>query len=343
VLALQRRVGNRATTEFIAVQRNKGDAQKFAERHGLVLGDSVNRKTVERFVYDSREPKNKRLRAGLLQAWNRRYRRAQRIPVPDDLVGLMPRFEEDSSGDEARPSPAQKRRDVMDLSGYDSGNEKKMPHEDLERVRRNISDDEAEELGAKIYRDADRVTILLSTGYVANKYLGRSNFIKGPGSGSRSAYPKLIPRVSEAVGGDAKLASLLETGLMRMPEFEAAISAAPAAVKDQVQFVLVLMINEIVGRSTSNLVEIMATLQKTKANQDDDQLLRRMLERCLFAPKGGQKLSRVGHGDLQVEKLKSSLRKVLDRNAGLYYSLAKNRRRLGRRAAQQVQAPLRAI
>ena len=194
-----------------------------------------------------------------------------------------------------------------------------------------MSADEAEELGAPKYRKADTVAILLSTGYSATKSMGKSNLIKGRGQGRSSAYPNLIPRVSKAVGGEAVLAGLLEKGLMDMPEFAAAIQSAPAPVQNQVQFVLVLLINEIVGRSTSNLIEIMATLQKTKdqptpqgrgkKGPKKNQLLRRMLERCLFAPKGGQQLSRIGHGELD-EKLRVSLGTVLARNRVLYQSLA---------------------
>jgi hypothetical protein len=206
-----------------------------------------------------------------------------------------------------------------------------MPDARHERARDLVSDEEAEELGAPKYREADTVTILLRTGYSATKAMGKSNFIKGRGQGRSSAYPNLIPRVSNAVGGEAILAGFLEKGLMDMPEFEAAIKSAPEAVQNQVQFVLVLLINEIVGRSTSNLIEIIATLQKTKdqparrggakKGAQKNQLLRRLLERCLFAPKGGQQLSRIGHGELD-DKLRQSLSTVLVRNRVLYQSLA---------------------
>jgi hypothetical protein len=224
---------------------------------------------------------------------------------------------------------------VVDVGQYDSDHEKRMKRRRLEKLRREASDNEAYQFDAEEYREAPRIAIMLSTGYTATKYFGKRNYITGPGRGKSSAYRNLIPTVSKAAGGDAKLAALLEKGLMNMPEFAQAISGIPSALKDQVQFVLVLMINEIVGRSTSNLVDIMATLQKTKREGEippgetkreaelppgDDSLLRRMLRRCLFAAKGGQKLSRIGHGELS-ESLDATKQKVLDGNEVLYESL----------------------
>jgi hypothetical protein len=366
LLAVQRYAGNRAANQLINAQRLPADAQRFATRHELVLGTqaddaqvgrrpggggsssvrpAITPDAVDRFVRD--RTKDKQLRAGLLKAWNKNNDLLA-LDVPRDLRDLVAPPKPDSSGaDRRRASRGRKRaRDamdvhgqpVMDVGGYDSGNEKRMKRNKLEKLRAEVSDNEAPEFDAEEYRRAPRVAILLDTGYTALKYFGQRNFITGPGRGKSSAYPNLIPTVSAAVGGDAKLAALLETGLMNMPEFAQAISGIPSVVKNQVQFVLVLMINEIVGRSTSNLIEIVATLQKTKrqakTQPSDDELLRRMLERCLFAPKGGQKLSRIGHGELS-EKLQGSLQKVLARNEALYYSLGNN---LGARSHEDMLA-----
>lgn len=355
LLAVQRYAGNRAANQLITAQRLPADAQKFAIRHKLVLGTQaddagvtegrssgrrsssvrpvVTIDAVDRFVRD--RSNDKQLRAGLLQAWNKNNDLLA-LDVPRDLRDMVER-PKPNPGEADRPKqrPRKRTRDatdvygepVMDVGGYDSANERRMKRRRVEKLRGRVSDDEAPEFDAYEYRRAPRVAILLSTGYSALKYFGQRNFITGPGRGKSSAYPNLIPTVSAAVGGDATFAALLEKGLMNMPEFAQAISGIPSDVKDQVQFVLVLMINEIVGRSTSNLIEIMATLQKTKREArtppSDDQLLRRMLERCLFAPKGGQKLSRIGHGELS-ENLQGSLQKVLARNEALYHSLGAN-------------------
>ncbi len=329
VMALQRDAGNRATSELITLQRSEVDAGNFAERHGLELGYSVNRRTVKAFVED--RSKDKGLRRGLLDAWNRDYRRPLRIPVPPDLAGRAAPFDPGAT-DDAEDRRGMKRAAPVDLS-FDRKNTKKMRPADHIRVRRDISDDEGEDLDVEQYREADEAAILLSSGYTASKSNGTGNWVSGPGRGKSTRYPDIVPRVSEAVGGDTKLAALLEKGLLNMPAFEMAISDVPAKVKDQVRFVLVLMINEVIGRSTPNLVDIMATLQHTQKVADDKSLADRLLEQCLFAPAGGQAASRIGHGDLDPDTLSDQLQQVLANNQAMYYSLAEN---LGARTPDQL-------
>jgi hypothetical protein len=324
-MVLQLRVGNRAVSELIALQRTKDDAAQFAEKNGLVLGYGVHRRTVKRFVEDKAHSKS--MRAGLLQAWNLRNPAPFAIRVPGDLARLLRGLNRAAPKPvEVEPASRKRSRSVADMS-FDPKNKKRMRFDDLVQVRGDTSDNEGDELGVDEYREAEEVAIFLSTGYGASKKRGSRNFVSGPGKGQSSAYPNIIPRVTEAVGGHTKLAALLETGLMNMPEFEKAISGVSAQVKDQVQFVLVLMFNEIIGRSTSNLIDIMTTLkqaQKDPESSDDKQLVRRMLEWCLFAPKGGQPLSRIGHRELPETEVKAHLRGVLAGNQAMYYSLAEN-------------------
>jgi hypothetical protein len=237
----------------------------------------------------------------------------------------MPRFPTDLSDDEEHPSRPSAGRKPVDASGYSSDKNVGWSEQQVKDAREEWSEAAADELGAKEYRQARKVTILLSTGFVAEKVLGPSNLInRVPRTGETTAYKELIPKVSESVGGDANLATLLEAGLMRMPEFELMLEHVPAAARDEVQFVLVLMINEVVGRSTANLVEIMAILQKTMKDKTPGALLQRMLERCLFTPTGGSKLSKIGRNKMSVEKLSTALQKLFAGNSELYFSLAQH-------------------
>lgn len=321
LVALQRLAGNRAACELLRVQRLKGDAERYAESNDLKMGDEINVHTVFRYVNDGTKPRLHRL--ALLEAWNsgqtawrirlpddhelRRAdpsgpRKRKRGPVSEDVESSGSEEDADlsfgpSSEDEMSESSWRKRREEHSVEGKRIFKKKRV---DLERFRRTT-------IRMDLIGDPDD--------YGATS-LANSNFVTAKGMGD-TAYKAFIPEAVKAGKGSQATADLMLRGLLDLPTF----SRTVAGFKNQddrnnLKKFLMLLFNEILGRSVSNLIDIVAILVQVK--KGDTKLLQALLDHSMFIHAGGSKMSKLGSKERET--------KIVDLPTASQAAVAMNRR-----------------
>ena len=360
VLVLQRSAGNRATRELLGVQRTKEDAARYARQMRIMRGSVLTADNVEAFIED--EGNDRGDRKGLLEAWNRGLGYWERIPTPRSLGGDEPTSDpmegvetgSDSTG-VAQPAPA-RRRQKRDRAEDDA-----IPRRPAKRSRpsepwpgglpdySSSADEEANRLDydsdkdqSDAFEEKTRIQIkryrrekvrmtFTGSGYGATS-TANANFVLSKGARD-TRYRSLFPRLIEIVKSDAGAADLMLKGLLDMPAFHRAVADyQDPKERHTIQQFLALLFNEILGRSTANLVDVVALLSHT-VKKDDDQLTRRFFDRGLFIPSakehegfGGSKLSKIGSANrgLKLTDLDEALQLVVQRNRQMYASMYKH-------------------
>jgi hypothetical protein len=334
---MQRAAGNRATFDLLTLQRLRADAVRYGRENGLPARVTTSYATVRRFVDDPNNEREHRL--GLLEAWNS-GQNAKQIPTPRDL-----------DADEAPPEKGgQKRTRPDDIADGDGAS----GSDDEGRLSFNsMSAESGDESGDRDDRGERSVDAKRTFGergldveafrkkkvrltFKKSKYgatsAANSNFVFAKGARD-SRYKTLIPRLSRLVEGDKNVAELMLKGLLDMPAFHAALlDYEEGPERNVIQQFLALLFNEMIGRSTSNIADIIGLLQHA-VKKDDPQLLDELLERGLFMPNsrehkgfGGSKLSKIGSGqrDVNIGDLDTALQHVVRRNRQMHESMFKH-------------------
>ncbi|HET7182392.1 MAG TPA: hypothetical protein VFI15_09195 [Candidatus Limnocylindrales bacterium] len=347
LLALQRAAGNRATSQLLQVQRDQGDAERYAKRFGI-LGDEmvIDADVVAAFVGDPLQAPG--LRLGLLREWNRGLPRGDQLPESlvrreDKRPREAPDADEGSEADEAseaddRPSAAAKRRRKRGtfwsnpfVSGYDSDNKTKAPEKRVREDRGYISDGFEAKTGldARDYRGR-KVRLTFKKSKFRATSAANSNLVYSSGN-KDTHYDVLITTLRRLVKRDKTTAELMLKGLLDMPAFHAAVDEyKDEKTRNTIQQFLALLFNEMLGRSTANIIDIVALLSQT-VKKDDNRLDRRFLARALLTPNskdhakafGGSQFSKIGSAnkDVKIASLDATLRRLFAKHQQMYQSL----------------------
>ncbi|WP_457333510.1 eCIS core domain-containing protein [Rhizobacter sp. P5_C2] len=288
------------------MQLKKQDAENYIVNENL--GIKSDKESVAKYINDTTKSTN--IRKGLLDAWNHNTSPRWTIQEPVDFGATS-----SSSGMEIAAA----------LGGYDSDEGTPMNKKTHKTLRRQESDYTGESMTTSISKEDFRessIELKFTNGYKFSS-TASGNLIHGKGfSTGQSSYMNVFRELRKAGGNtnDRAIATLLRDGLLDMPKFTSAISVFNEDSRNKFNFALSLFFNEIVGRSTSNLIEIVAILEKTITENDND-LFRRFQEYALLLPLakehkqiGGQKLSRIGHGTIDESKLDTDLKDLLQRN-----------------------------
>ncbi len=314
------------------IQRTKADANAYVKAQKLSgFSSDVTKAEVQAYVNNKSNPRQHRI--NLADEWNRGQPSPNKVQKPTDL-------EDDDMGSGSGSDSDDESK--MDMSGggagtralsladftYSSDEDDELPAKEHSDLRRRMSDGGKEEAHFDIEKFRTSTTRIERDGGYGFTSSANSNLVSAPGfNTAQSEYKNVIGTLRGLTGSDAMTAEMTLSGLFNQEKFEQYLGALDKAGQDKAQFLVALLINEIFGRSLSNLLEIVTLLNKT-IQADDDELFRRLAERGLFVPTGkahggigGQKLSRIGHGELDEGKLDGALKGVLTGNRELYASL----------------------